>query len=130
MSLHFFTRRVPSYLGLALVSWASAVLVSIAIPFAFHISVFSHSLFFTCHWISFVFLPYDRRICTHSADPSLTHLLREFAGLGLALADWYPMLWSQRRSRVRMEQKSHFKFLHWLGFEPRTLQSNGHERYH
>src|SRR6218665_3230117 len=45
--------------------------------FAFHISVFFHSLFFTCHWISFVFLRYDRRICTHSVDPSLTHFLGE-----------------------------------------------------
>jgi len=28
---------------------------------------------------------YDRRICTHSVDPSLTHPLGEFPGLGLAL---------------------------------------------
>src|SRR6218665_3887838 len=38
-----------------------------------------------CHWISFVFLLYGRRICTHSVDPSLTHFLGEFPGLGLAL---------------------------------------------
>src|SRR6218665_1836308 len=38
-----------------------SVLVSIAFPFAFHISVFFHSLF-TCHWISPVSLLYDRRI--------------------------------------------------------------------
>src|SRR6218665_2519573 len=63
----------------------SPVLVSIAFPFAFHISVFFHSLFFTCHCISFVFLLYGRRICTHSVDPSLTHFLGEFPGLGLAL---------------------------------------------
>src|SRR6218665_1922273 len=31
-------------------------------PFAFHISVFFHS-FFTCHWISFVFLHYNRHNC-------------------------------------------------------------------
>ena len=31
------------------------VLASIAFPFAFHISVFFHSLFFTCHWISLVY---------------------------------------------------------------------------
>jgi len=61
------------------------VLVSIAFPFAFHISVFFHALFFTCHWISFVFHLYGRRICTHSANPSLTHCLGEFPGLGLAL---------------------------------------------
>src|SRR6218665_3383992 len=41
------------------------VLVSIAFPFAVHISVFFHSLFSTCHWISFLFLLYGRRICTH-----------------------------------------------------------------
>ena len=39
------------------------VFVSIAFPFAFHISVFFHSLFFTCNWISFVFLLYDGSIC-------------------------------------------------------------------
>src|SRR6218665_250123 len=63
----------------------SPVLVSIAFPFAFHISVLFHPLFFTCHWISFVFLPSGRRICTHSVDPSLTHFLGEFPGLGLVL---------------------------------------------
>jgi len=36
-------------------SGLSPVLVSIALPFAFHISVFSISLFFACHWISFVY---------------------------------------------------------------------------
>src|SRR6218665_2927826 len=51
------------------------VLVSIAFPFSFHISVFFHSLFFTCHRISFVFLLSARRICIN------------------------PMLWSQRRNR-------------------------------
>src|SRR6218665_1320443 len=61
------------------------VLLSIAFPFAFHILVFFHSLFFPYHWISFVFLLYGRRICTHSVDPSLTHFLGEFPGLGLAL---------------------------------------------
>src|SRR6218665_1092756 len=49
-------------------------------------SVFFLSLFFTCHWISFVFLLYDQSICTHSVDPSLTHFLGEFPGLGLTLA--------------------------------------------
>src|SRR6218665_3656293 len=38
-----------------------------------------------CHWISIVFLLYGRRIATHSVDPSLTHFLGEFLGLGLAL---------------------------------------------
>jgi len=50
----------------------SPVLVSIAFPFAFHISVLFRSLCFTCHWSSFVLLLYDCRICTH---PSTFHLL-------------------------------------------------------
>src|SRR6218665_2350664 len=49
--------------------------------FAFHISVFFRSLF-TCDWISSMFLLYDRRICTHSIDPSLNDA--EFPSLGLA----------------------------------------------
>src|SRR6218665_1947913 len=54
-------------------------------PFAFHVSVFFHPLFLACHWISFVFLLYDRCICIHSVDPSLSHVLDEFPGLELAL---------------------------------------------
>src|SRR6218665_3059359 len=46
---------------------------------------FSIHSYFTCDWISFVFLLYGRRIYTHSVDPSLTHFLGEFPGLGLAL---------------------------------------------
>jgi len=70
-------------LGLAQVSWATArVGVHRLSPFVFDISVFFHSLF-TCHWISFVFLLYDQRICTHSIDPSLADGM--FPGLGLAL---------------------------------------------
>src|SRR6218665_1929119 len=81
--------RFTSSLG-ELLSWLwypglPTVLVSITFPFAFHISLFYHSLFFTCHWISFVFLLYGRRICAHSGDPSLTHFSGEFSGLGLAL---------------------------------------------
>src|SRR6218665_3192421 len=44
-----------------------------------------HSLFNIYNWISIVFLLYGRRIVTHSVDPSLTHFLGEFPGLGLAL---------------------------------------------
>ena len=42
------------------------------------------------------------------------------------------MLWSPRRTRGAHEAEIsfRFKFLHWPGFEPRTLQSNGGERYH
>ena len=60
------------------------MLVLIAFPFAFHL-VSYHSLFFTCRWISFVFLLHGRRICTHSVDPSLTPFLCEFPGMKLAL---------------------------------------------
>ena len=38
-----------------------------------------------CHWISIVFPLYGRHIASHSVDPSLTHFLGEFPGLGLAL---------------------------------------------
>src|SRR6218665_500185 len=61
----------------------SPVLVSIALPFAFHTWCFPFALI--CHWISIVFLLYGRRIATHSIDPSLTHFLGEFPDLGLAL---------------------------------------------
>src|SRR6218665_2383430 len=85
------TSSLGEFLGYwALVFWLwypglLSVLMSIAFPLAFHISVFFHSLFFPCHWISIVFLLYGRSICTHSVDPSLTHFLGEFLGLGLAL---------------------------------------------
>src|SRR6218665_2414545 len=63
----------------------SPVLVSIALPFAFHSWCFPFALI--CHWSSVVFLLYGRCIATHSVDHSLTHLLHvgEFRGLGLAL---------------------------------------------
>src|SRR6218665_3773547 len=59
-----------------------SMLVSLCLPY---LGVFPFTLFFSCHWISFVFLLDGRRICTHSVDPSLTHPLSEFPGLGLAL---------------------------------------------
>src|SRR6218665_567683 len=89
---------------LDLVSGLLPMLVSITFtPFAFHILVFFHSLFFTCHWTSFMFLLYDQCICTHSIDSSLTQCLGQFPGLGLALAWWYPMLWSQSRGAHEAE---------------------------
>src|SRR6218665_1177150 len=74
MSPHFLTRLVSRLLGWLWYPGLLPVLMSIDFPFAFHISVLFHSLF-TCHWISFVFFLYGRRICTHSVDPSLTHFL-------------------------------------------------------
>src|SRR6218665_2515354 len=59
------------------------ILVYIALPFAFHTWCFPFALI--CHWISIMSLLYGRRIATNSVDPSLTHFLGEFPGLGLAL---------------------------------------------
>ena len=65
----------PSY-------WDWLILVSIALPFAFHTWCFPFAL----SAIGFqVFLLYGRRIATHSVDPSLTHFLGKFPGLELAL---------------------------------------------
>src|SRR6218665_1299013 len=83
MSHLFLTRRVSQLLELTLVSWAFARIgvhrPSLCLPYL----MFSICSF--CHWISIVFLLYGRRIATHSVDPSLTHILGEFPGLGLAL---------------------------------------------
>src|SRR6218665_1278828 len=101
------------------------VLVSIAFSnFVFHISVFFHSLF-TCHWISFVFLLYDRR-STHSIDPPLAG--GEFHGSGLSLVP--DVVIPEAGHETRMKQKSRFKFMPWPGFERQTLQSNGRKRYY
>src|SRR6218665_2299548 len=55
MSPYFLTRRVSRLLGMALVAWAFARVgvhrPSLRLPY---LSVF-YSLFFTCHWISFVY---------------------------------------------------------------------------
>src|SRR6218665_2405489 len=73
----------PSYWDWLWCPGLSPVLVSIALPFAFHNWCFPFALI--CHWISILFLLYGRRIAIHSVDPSLTHFLDEFPGLGLAL---------------------------------------------
>src|SRR6218665_3993633 len=73
----------PSYWDWLWCPGLSPVLVSIALPFAFHTWCFPFALI--CRWISIVFLLYGRRIAIHSVYPSLTHFLGEFPGLGLAL---------------------------------------------
>src|SRR6218665_2596186 len=73
----------PSYWDWLWCPGLSPVLVSIALPFAFHTWCFPFALI--CHWISIVFLLYGPRIATHSVDLSLTPFLGEFPGLGLAL---------------------------------------------
>src|SRR6218665_256284 len=68
-------------------------------------------------WISFVLLLYDRRICTHSVDPSLTHFLREFPGLGLGIR----CSGTRGGAGARTEQKILSKFLPWPELESRPL---------
>src|SRR6218665_3002189 len=55
MSLHFFTLVSFQVIRTGSGTGISPVLLSIPFPFAFHISVFLHSLFSTCQWISFVY---------------------------------------------------------------------------
>ena len=103
------------------------MLVSIA--FSSSISrCFSIHFFFICHWISFMFLFYDWCICTHSVDPSLTHFFRCVSRFGTSPGT--RCCGPRGRAGVHRKQKSHFKFLLWLGFALRTLQSNGCEHYH
>ena len=78
----------PGYWDWLWYTGLSTMLVSIAFPFAlnaFHISVFFHSLVFTCNWISFMCLLYDWCICTHWLTLHLLTFFEEFPGLGLAL---------------------------------------------
>src|SRR6218665_3619796 len=98
----------------------SSVFLSIAFPFAFHILVFFYSLFFPCHWISFVILLYGRRICTHSVDLSLIHFLGEFQAWDWL---WYPMLWSQRQNRGAHGAEISIQMSALAGVELRTLAS-------
>src|SRR6218665_1546294 len=113
--------ELPSYRDWLRCPGLSPVLVSIALPFAFHTWCFPFALI--CHWIPIVFLLYGRRIVTHSVDPSLTHFLGEFPGLGLALVpdvvvpeaeQWYA--WSRNSIQISA----------LAGVEPRTLASSGH----
>src|SRR6218665_1804478 len=100
----------PSYWDWLLCPWLSPVLVSIALPFAFHTWCFPFALI--CHRISLVYLLYGRRIATHLVDPSLTHFLGEFPRLGAGPGT---RCCGPRRTSVRMEQKTRSKFLPWPG---------------
>ena len=55
-----------------------------------------------------MFLFYDRRICTHSIDPSLAH--GEFPGLGLALVGLPDVVVPEVEHGVHMKQESRFNF--------------------
>src|SRR6218665_303132 len=91
----------------------SPLLVSIALPFAFHTWRFPFALI--CHWISIVFLLYGRRIAPHSVDPSLrpTHFLGEVSRLGTGSGT--RCCGPRGGTAVRMEQKPRSKFLPWPG---------------
>src|SRR6218665_2384481 len=106
----------------------SPVLVSIAFPFAFHILVIFHLLF--------LHLPLKFIRVSSLQLMYLQPIRQPFTYSLLSVSS---KLWTCSGTRfcgprggagVRMHQKSRFKFLSWPGFEPRTLQSNGRERYH
>src|SRR6218665_4044969 len=81
MSPHFLTKLVSRSLGMAFVSWASARVgvhrlfacrLSLAISRCFSIHSSSSAIeFHSCFFISL-----QRRICSHSVDPSFTHIFR------------------------------------------------------
>jgi len=114
-------------LGLAQVSWATARIgvhhLSLRLPY---IDVFP----FTLLHLSLAFFRVSSLRLTHlhpfrhSIDPSLAD--GEFPGLGLALVPDVVV----SEDGVRMKQKSRFKFQPWPGFELRTSQYNGRERYY
>ena len=55
-----------------------------------------------------------------SVDPSLTHFLGVFPGLGLAMVPNVVVAEAEQRC---VKQKSRFKFLPWPGFEPCSLMA-------
>src|SRR6218665_962241 len=101
----------PSYWDWLWYPGLSSVLVSIALPFTFHTWCCPFTLI--CHWISIVFLLYSRRIATHSVDPSLTHFLGEFPGLGLVLVP--DVVVSEAEQRYAWSRKLNPNFCHGRG---------------
>src|SRR6218665_515651 len=115
----FLTRCASQLLGLALVSWAFARIGVHRPSLRFPYLVFSiHS-----------YLPLDfNRVSslrptyrTHSVDPSLTHFLGEFPGLGLALVP--DVVVPEADSGVHGAENS-IQISALAGVEPRTLASN------
>src|SRR6218665_3730582 len=98
----------------------SPVLVSIALPFAFHTWCFPFALIY--QWISIVFLLYGRRIATHSVDPSLINFLGEFPGFGLALV--FEVVVPEADSGAHGAENS-IQISALARVEPRTLASRG-----
>src|SRR6218665_1124593 len=114
----FSLGEFPSYWDWLWCPGLLSVLVSIALPFAFHTWCLPFTLI--GHWISIVFLLYGRRIATHSVDPSLTHLLVSFQAWDWL---WYPMLWSQRRNSGARGAENLIQISALAMVEPRTLAS-------
>src|SRR6218665_1962943 len=110
----------PSYWDWLWCPGLSPVLVSTALPFAFHTWCFLFALI--CYWISIVFLLYGRRIATHLVDPSITHSLGEFPGLGLALVP--DVVVPEADSGAHGAENS-IQISALAGVEPRTLASSG-----
>ena len=110
-----------------MVSWAFARVgvhhISLCLPY---LGVF-HSLFFTCHWISFVFLLYDW--CIRTIGRPFTYSPNRWVSR-LGTFSGTRCCGPRGGAGVRMKPKSRFKFLPWPRFEPRTLQSGGRERHH
>ena len=100
----------------------SPVLVSIT--FSLHLPYLS-VLHDTLHLpLNFTHVSSLRLMYLHpSVDPSLTYFLCEFPGSGTQCCSPRGGAW------VCIKQKSCFKFMSMPGFEPRTLQSDDHERY-
>src|SRR6218665_1529888 len=78
----------PSYWDWLWCPGLSPVLVSIALPFAFHTWCFPFALI--CHWISIVFVLYGRRIATHLVDPSLAHFANNVMFVNVTV--FFPLL--------------------------------------
>src|SRR6218665_1147510 len=80
--LVFNVRSLPHKVSFEVTDTGSSILVFHCLfQFVFNISVFFYSLFFVCHWISFVFLHYERCICS-SAPILLVIFLGELSGIG------------------------------------------------
>ena len=132
MFLHFLTRWVSMLLRLTLVSWAFVRVgfrLSIAFPFCLpYLGVFPFTLLHLP--LNFIRVPSSRLryMCLHpSVDPPFTLFRWVFRlGTGSGTRCCGPSC----EAGVRMKQKSRFKCQPWPGFEPRTLQSDGRERYH
>jgi len=101
ISPHLTTRWVPGSLDWL---WCPGLSPPFSSPL--HVSVFFHSLLFTYHWISVVFLLYDWCSCTHRSTPHLLTFLVSYLARG-----WlsHPTLGFQRRSKGPQEAEISFQ---------------------